>query len=173
MYAKLVKLRYTWTAIALLVIIVLIGIWYTQPITVQGLDSIMDVETLHISITQLQEGQPDDQAETRSVTLQKGDEAFEETLSTIQSLELKRPFKNLMPAFPFLNGTREPGAFTDHAYRFRIELIGAEDRFMNLTCNIDQWEYRKSSYDADLPLNTTENTEDPTVLGDFLWELAT
>lgn len=172
MYAKFVKLRYTWTAIALLIIIALIGIWYTQPTNVQGLDSTLEVESIQIALTQVREGVPNEQLESRTLALQKGDEDFEEVLTTLQSLELKRPFRNLMPAFPFLNGTREPGPFTDHAYRFRIELIGAGDRFMNLTCNIDQWEYRKSSYDADLPLKATENTEDPTVLGDFLWDLA-
>ena len=60
MYAKFVKLRYTWTAIALLIIIALIGIWYTQPTNVQGLDSTLEVESIQIALTQVREGVSDD-----------------------------------------------------------------------------------------------------------------
>ena len=170
MYAKLVKLRYTWTALALLVVIILISLWYRQPVDIYGLDSNMQAQTINISLTQLREDTTEEEFESRSLSFQKGDEGFDEALDKVESLELIRPARNLMPLpLPKKSDRTVTG---DYDYRIRIELEGTEDRCLTLVCDLDAWEYRKSSYDADLPLKTTENTESSRSLGDFFWEMA-
>lgn len=171
MYAKLVKLRYAWTSIALLIIIILISIWYRQPVDIYGLDSVLEVEEIHVSMVQVRDGIADKDLESRSVSFQRGDEGFDETLNKVETLELIRPARNLMP-LPLPKKSNQDAVIEDYEYRIRIELEGAEDRCLTLTCDIDDWEYRKSSYDADLPLKTTENTPDSKELGDYFWELA-
>lgn len=170
MYAKLVKLRYTWTALALLVIIILISLWYSQPVDIYGLDSVLEVETIEVSLTKVHEGSTDD-LENRTVTFRKGNEGFNEALDKVESLELVRPARNLMP-LPLPKQSDRFDFVVDYDYRIRIDLGGTEDRVLTLVCDIDNWEYRKSSYDADLPLKTTENTETAKNLGDFFWEQA-
>lgn len=170
MYAKLVKLRYAWTALALLVIIILISVWYSQPVDIYGLDSVLEVETIEVSLTKVHEGSTND-LENRTVTFQKGDEGFDEALDKVESLELVRPARNLMP-LPLPKKSDRFDYVVDYDYRIRIDLEGAEDRVLTLVCDIDNWEYRKSSYDADLPLKATENTETAKNLGDFFWEQA-
>ena len=58
MYAKLVKLRYAWTSIALLIIIILISVWYRQPVDIYGLDSVLEVETIHVSRSKTERAWP-------------------------------------------------------------------------------------------------------------------
>ena len=170
MYAKLVKLRYAWTSIALLIIIILISVWYRQPVDIYGLDSVLEVETIHVSMAQVREGVADNDLESREVSFQKGDEGFDEALAKVETLEVIRPARNLMPLpLPKSSGQN---VIEDYGYRIRIELEGAEDRVLTLACDIDDWEYRKSAYDADLPLKTTENTPDPKEFGDYFWNLA-
>lgn len=176
MYAKLVKLRYTWTAMALLVIIILISLWYRQPVNVYGLDSTLQAETIHVSLTQvLENAEEGDVPETRSATFQKGDENFDKALEKLESLELIRPARNLMP-LPLPKHSDDPKVIDGHDYRIRIEVEGqteeAEAKVLTIICDMNDWDYRKSSYDADLPLKTTENTESAKSLGDFFWELA-
>lgn len=171
MYAKLVKLRYAWTSIALLIIIILISVWYRQPVDIYGLDSVLEVETIHVSLLQNREGVADDDLESRVVSFQKGDEGFDEALAKVETLELIRPARNLMP-LPLPKKSSQDKVIEDYEYRIRIELEGAEDRCLTLVCDIDEWEYRKSSYDADLPLKATENTPDSKEFGDYFWELA-
>ena len=171
MYAKLVKLRYTWTAITLLIIIILISLWYRQPVGLYGLDSTMQAETIHVSLTQvLEEAAEGEVPETRSAAFRKGEEGFDEALEKLESLELIRPARNLMP-LPLPKKSDDPKVIDGHDYRIRVEVEGAEDRTLTLICDMNDWEYRKSSYDADLPLKTTENTESSQSLGDFFWEL--
>ena len=171
MYAKLVKLRYTWTAIALLIIIILISLWYRQPVGLYGLDSTMQAETIHVSVTRILEGAEEEEPEICSVTFQKGEEGFDKALEKVESLELVRPARNLMP-LPLPKKSDEPKVIEDHDYLIWIQLEGTEDRTLTLVCDMNDWEYRKSSYDADMPLKTTENTESSKSLGDFFWELA-
>ena len=170
MYAKLVKLRYTWTAIALLIIIILISIWYSKPVDIYGLDSALEVEAIEVSLTKVHEGSTDT-LENRTVTFQKGDEGFDEALDKMESLELIRPARNLMP-LPLIKQSDRFEYVENYDYRIQIELEGGEDHLLTLVCDIDNWKYRKASYDADLPLKTTENTETAKNLGDFFWELS-
>ena len=175
MYAKLVKLRYTWTAIALLIIIILISLWYRQPVGLYGLDSTMQAETIHVSVTRILEGAEEEEPTVRSATFQKGEEGFDEALEKVESLELVRPARNLMP-LPLPKKSDEPRVIEDHDYLIWIQVEGqaedGEEKVLTLVCDMNDWEYRKSSYDADLPLKTTENTESSKSLGDFFWELA-
>ena len=53
MYGKLVKLRYTWTAIAFVIIFTLVGIWYTQDTDIYGLDTNLYVESISVTVGHL------------------------------------------------------------------------------------------------------------------------
>ena len=172
MYATLVKLRYAWTSIALLIVIILISLWYRQPVNLYGLDSNLQAQTIHVYVTQVPEGAPEGEVhETRTASFREGEENFDEALAKLESLELVRPARNLMP-LPLPKKSDAPKDIDGHDYRLRIEIEGPEDRTLALICDMNDWEYRKSSYDADMPLKTTENTETSKNLGDFFWELA-
>ena len=59
MYAKLVKLRYTWTAIAFAIIFTLVGFWYTQDTDIYGLDAKLEVEAISVTVTHSGNGEND------------------------------------------------------------------------------------------------------------------
>ena len=172
MYATFVKLRYAWTAIAFAIIIIGIGIWYTQPTDIYGLDTNLYVEAIQISLTQTRDSLDEDGLESRSVSFRQGEEGFGEALSRVEAMEFKRPFKNLLPELPFLKKQPKVKAIEDYEYHLTVELFGPEDRTLTLRCHIDEWEYRKSVYDGDLPLKVTANTESPRSFGDHFWEMA-
>ena len=174
MYAKLVKLRYTWTAIAFAIIFTLIGIWYTQPTDIYGLDQNLNIDKITVSLIRTEDGLADDDLEDRSVTFQRGEAGFDEALSRVEALEFKRPFKNLIPEIPFLKKADKVKVIEDYEYHIYIHLAkeGSDVWDLILTGNFDEWEYRKDSFDQNYPLNVTANTESIKNLGDYFWELA-
>ena len=170
MYGKLVKLRYTWTAIAFVIIFTLVGLWYTQDTDIYGLDTNLYVESISVTVTHSGNGEN----EVRSVELTSGDEAFGEVLGKLEGMTLKRHFKTLLYDSSILK--REPPPedpiLPDGVFQIRVELCGPEDRSLTLMWDKDHWEYRKSSYDADLPLNVPAQAENQDTLNEFLWEIA-
>ena len=168
MYATLVKMRYAWTAIAFAVIFTAIGIWYTQPVDIYGLDSVLKVETISVSVTQA----VNDKNETRSVSFAQGEDSFDTVLERVEAMEFRRPFKNLILPSLKKEDLSVDRLLEDGEYCIRVELSGPDDRALTVVCDTDKWEYRKSVYDDDLPLKVTEKTESPKVLSDYFWELA-
>lgn len=170
MYGKLVKLRYTWTAIAFLIIFTLVGIWYTQDTDIYGLDAKLEVEA--ISVTVVHAG--DERNEFRTMELTEEDAAFHEVLAKMESMTFKRPFKNLLYDSSILK--REPPTedprLAEGVFQFGVKLSGPETQTLNIVWDRDHWEYRKSAYDADLPLKVPAQAETPDTLNEFLWNLA-
>ena len=170
MYAKLVKLRYTWTACAFVVIFTLVGLWYTQDTDIYGLDTTLSVES--ISITVAHAGS--DGNEVRSVELTSEDAAFGEVLNKLEGMTFKRLFKTLLYDSSLLKRELPPEdpTLAEGLFRFRVELHSSADRMLTLMWEKDHWEYRKSAYDADLPLKAPAQAETPESLNEFLWEIA-
>lgn len=170
MYAKLVKLRYTWTAIAFVIIFTLVGIWYTQPVDIYGLDTNLVVESISVTVTHSgTEGN-----EVRTLDLTSEDAAFGEVLAKMESMTFKRPFKTLLYDSSLLKRELPPEdpRLPEGVFQFRVELCGPEDRMLTIMWDKDCWEYRKSSYDADLPMKAPQQTETPDSINEFLWEIA-
>ena len=170
MYGKLVKLRYTWTAIAFVIIFTLVGIWYTQDTDIYGLDTNLYVESISVTVTHSGNGEND----VRSVELTSGDAAFGEVLGKLEGMTFKRHFKTLLYDSSILKRELPPEdpILPDGVFQFRVELRGAEDRSLAIMWDKDHWEYRKSAYDADLPLKAPQQTESADSLNEFFWEIA-
>ena len=170
MYAKLVKLRYTWTAIAFAIIFTLVGFWYTQDTDIYGLDAKLEPEA--ISVTVIHSG--DGENEVRTMDLTAEDAAFDEVLAKLEGMTFKRPFKNLLYDSSILK--REPPPedpiLPEGVFQFRVELSGPPEQVLTLMWDKDHWEYRKSSYDADLPLNVPAQAETQDTLNEYFWEIA-
>ena len=170
MYGKLVKLRYTWTAIAFVIIFTLVGIWYTQDTDIYGLDTNLYVESISVTVGHSVDGKN----EFRSVELTSGDAAFGEVLSKMEGMTFKRHFKTLLYDSSILK--REPPTgdplIPEGQFEFGVKLCGPEDRSLTIMWAKDHWEYRKSSYDADLPLKAPQQTETADSLNEFFWEIA-
>lgn len=170
MYGKLVKLRYAWTAIAFVIIFTLIGFWYTQPVDIYGLDSRLETESISVTVTHAGDGEND----IRTMELTAEDSAFEEVLSKMEGMTFKRPFKNLIYDSSILK--REPPTedpiLPEGVFQFGVKLCGPADRMLTIMWDKDHWEYRKSSYDADLPLKAPAQAETPESLNDYFWNLA-
>jgi hypothetical protein len=170
MYAKLVKLRYTWTAIAFAIIFTLVGIWYTQDTDIYGLDAKLEVEA--ISVTVIHAG--DGKNEHRTVELAPEDAAYGEVLSRLEGMTFKRPFKNLLYDSSILKRELPPEdpILPEGVFQLRVELSGPPEQVLTLMWDKDHWEYRKSSYDADLPLNVPAQAETQDTLNEYFWEIA-
>ena len=174
MYATLVKMRYAWTAIAFAVIFTAIGIWYTQPVDVYGLDQNLSIDRINISLIRSEAGMADDDLQDRSVTFERGEEGFDDALARVEALEFKRPFKNLMPTIPFLQKEHTVKTIEDYEYHIYVHLAAEGSEVWDLTLSgfFDEWEYRKDTFDQDYPLNVTKNTESMKSFGDHFWEMA-
>ena len=170
MYAKLVKLRYTWTAIAFAIIFTLVGIWYTQDTDIYGLDAKLEVEAISVTVTH--SGEEDN--EVRTVALTPEDAAYDEVLSRLEGMTFKRPFKNLLYDSSILKRELPPEdpILPEGVFQLRVELSGPPEQVLTLMWDKDHWEYRKSSYDADLPLNVPAQAETQDTLNEFFWEIA-
>ena len=170
MYAKLVKLRYTWTAIAFAIIFTLVGFWYTQDTDIYGLDAKLEVEAISVTVSHSVDGKN----EHRTVELTPEDAAYGEVLSRLEGMTFKRPFKNLLYDSSILKRELPPEdpILPEGVFQLRVELSGPPEQVLTLMWDEDHWEYRKSSYDADLPLNVPAQAENQDTLNEFLWEIA-
>ena len=116
----------------------------------------------------------DGKNEHRTVDLTPEDAAYGEVLSKLEGMTFKRPFKNLLYDSSILK--REPPTgdpiLPEGVFQFRVELSGPPEQVLTLMWDEDHWEYRKSSYDADLPLNVPAQTETQDTLNEFFWEIA-
>jgi hypothetical protein len=170
MYAKLVKLRYTWTAIAFAIIFTLVGIWYTQDTDIYGLDAKLEVEAISVTVTRSGDGDND----VRSLELTGEDAAYSEVLSKLEGMTFKRPFKNLLYDSSILKRELPPEDPTlpEGVFQLRVELSGPPEQVLTIMWDKDHWEYRKSSYDADLPLNVPAQAETQDTLNEYFLEIA-
>ena len=170
MYAKLVKLRYTWTAIAFAIIFTLVGFWYTQDTDIYGLDAKLEVEAISVTVSHSVDGKN----EHRSVELTPEDAAYGEVLSRLEGMTFKRPFKNLLYDSSILKRELPPEdpILPEGVFQLRVELSGPPEQVLTLMWDEDHWEYRKSSYDADLPLNVPAQAETQDTLNEYFWEIA-
>ena len=170
MYAKLVKLRYTWTAIAFAIIFTLVGFWYTQDTDIYGLDAKLEVEAISVTVSHSVDGKN----EHRTVELTPEDAAYGEVLSRLEGMTFKRPFKNLLYDSSILKRELPPEdpILPEGVFQFRVELSGPPEQVLTLMWDKDHWEYRKSSYDADLPLKVPAQAETQDTLNEFFWEIA-
>ena len=116
----------------------------------------------------------DGKNEHRTVELTPEDTAYGEVLNKLEGMTFKRPFKNLLYDSSILK--REPPTgdpiLPEGVFQFGVELSGPPEQVLTVMWNKDHWEYRKSSYDANLPLKAPEQAETPDSLNEYFWEIA-
>ena len=108
------------------------------------------------------------------VELTPEDTAYGEVLNKLEGMTFKRPFKNLLYDSSILK--REPPTedpiLPEGVFQFGVELSGPPEQVLTVMWDKDHWEYRKSSYDANLPLKAPEQAETPDSLNEYFWEIA-
>ena len=86
--------------IAVLVAVLILGLWYKQPKTIREITGIAAPDNIHISIIRFDE---QINMEQRKLHLSAGDEGFDALMAQLDQLEFRRPPTNLLYiALPFL-----------------------------------------------------------------------
>ncbi len=87
-------------AIAVLVAVLILGLWYKQPKTIREITGIAEPDNIYVSILRRN---MDMSMEQRELPLSAGDEGFDALMAQLDQLEFRRPPTNLLYiALPFL-----------------------------------------------------------------------
>lgn len=163
-------------AIAVLVAVLILGLWYKQPKTIREITGLAEPETVTVTIQRRDASQGVD---LRELTLSAGDEGFDALMDQLDELEFRRPPTNLLRiALPFLGDAdsgekeSEPGDF------YRMDVTFSSSDWEGPTAPsqvsfwVDQWYYRDFSRQQTLPLAMVDGKEIGQDLCAQLWEMS-
>ena len=149
--------------IAVLVAVLILGLWYKQPKTIREITGIAAPDNIHISITRFDE---QINMEQRKLALSAGDEGFDALMAQLDELEFRRPPTNLLYiALPFLTelgeSTKEweDGDFQHLYITLSTSTQGEPWSSGEVSFWIDQWSYRDYEHDLTLPLAVVDSKE--------------
>ena len=162
--------------IAVLVAVLILGLWYKQPKTIREITGIAAPDNIHISITRFDE---QINMEQRKLALSAGDEGFDALMAQLDELEFRRPPTNLLYiALPFLTelgeSTKEweDGDFQHLYITLSTSTQGEPWSSGEVSFWIDQWSYRDYEHDLTLPLAVVDSKETGQALCAQLWEIS-
>ena len=149
--------------IAVLVAVLILGLWYKQPKTIREITGIAAPDNIHISIIRFDE---QINMEQRKLALSAGDEGFDALMAQLDELEFRRPPTNLLYiALPFLTelgeSTKEweDGDFQHLYITLSTSTQGEPWSSGEVSFWIDQWSYRDYEHDLTLPLAVVDSKE--------------
>ena len=164
------------TAIAVLVAVLILGLWYKQPKTIREITGVTEPDDIYISIILLDENMD---MEQRELTLSAGDEGFDALMAQLDELEFRRPPTNLLYiALPFLTelgeSTKEldDGDFQHLVISLSQPSEGGERIQSYVNFFVSQWSYRDYEHDLTLPLAVVDGKETGQALCAQLWEIS-
>ena len=164
------------TAIAVLVAVLILGLWYKQPKTIREITGIAEPDDIHISITLLDENL---NAEQRELTLSAGDEGFDALMAQLDQLEFRRPPTNLLRiALPFLGDADSGEKDWEEGDFYRMDVAFSSSDWEGPTAPsevsfwVDQWSYWDYEHDLTLPLAVVDGKETGQALCAQLWEIS-
>ena len=162
--------------IAVLVAVLILGLWYKQPKTIREITGIAAPDNIHISIIRFDE---QINMEQRKLHLSAGDEGFDALMAQLDQLEFRRPPTNLLYiALPFLTelgeSTKEweDGDFQHLYITLSTSTQGEPWSSGEVSFWIDQWSYRDYEHDLTLPLAVVDSKETGQALCAQLWEIS-
>ena len=162
--------------IAVLVAVLILGLWYKQPKTIREITGIAAPDNIHISIIRFDE---QINMEQRKLALSAGDEGFDALMAQLDELEFRRPPTNLLYiALPFLTelgeSTKEweDGDFQHLYITLSTSTQGEPWSSGEVSFWIDQWSYRDYEHDLTLPLAVVDSKETGQALCAQLWEIS-
>ena len=162
--------------IAVLVAVLILGLWYKQPKTIREITGIAAPDNIHISITRFDE---QINMEQRKLALSARDEGFDALMAQLDELEFRRPPTNLLYiALPFLTelgeSTKEweDGDFQHLYITLSTSTQGEPWSSGEVSFWIDQWSYRDYEHDLTLPLAVVDSKETGQALCAQLWEIS-
>lgn len=164
------------TAIAVLVAVLILGLWYKQPKTIREITGIAEPETVTVTIERRDASQG---ADLRELTLSAGDEGFDALMAQLDELEFRRPPTNLLRiALPFLGDFEESsqelddGDFQHLVISLSQPSEGGERIQSYVNFFVSQWSYRDYEHDLTLPLAVVDGKETGQALCAQLWEIS-
>ena len=162
--------------IAVLVAVLILGLWYKQPKTIREITGIAAPDNIHISIIRFDE---QINMEQRKLHLSAGDEGFDALMAQLAQLEFRRPPTNLLYiALPFLTelgeSTKEweDGDFQHLYITLSTSTQGEPWPSGEVSFWIDQWSYRDYEHSLTLPLAVVDGKETGQALCAQLWEIS-
>ncbi|MGI5987344.1 MAG: hypothetical protein ACOX7M_04320 [Dysosmobacter sp.] len=162
--------------IAVLVAVLILGLWYKQPKTIREITGIAAPDNIHISIIRFDE---QINMEQRKLHLSAGDEGFDALMAQLDQLEFRRPPTNLLYiALPFLTelgeSTKEweDGDFQHLYITLSTSTQGEPWPSGEVSFWIDQWSYRDYEHSLTLPLAVVDGKETGQALCAQLWEIS-
>jgi len=162
--------------IAVLVAVLILGLWYKQPKTIREITGIAAPDNIHISIIRFDE---QINMEQRKLHLSAGDEGFDALMDQLDQLEFRRPPTNLLYiALPFLTelgeSTKEweDGDFQHLYITLSTSTQGEPWPSGEVSFWIDQWSYRDYEHSLTLPLAVVNGKETGQALCAQLWEIS-
>ena len=162
--------------IAVLVAVLILGLWYKQPKTIREITGIASPDDIYISITRFDE---QINMEQRKLALSAGDEGFDALMAQLDELEFRRPPTNLLYiALPFLTelgeSTKEweDGDFQHLYITLSTSTQGEPWSSGEVSFWIDQWSYRDYEHSLTLPLAVVDGKETGQALCAQLWEIS-
>ena len=164
------------TAIAVLVAVLILGLWYKQPKTIREITGVAEPETVTVIIQQRNVMLAD--IDLRKLTLSAGDEGFDALMAQLDALEFRRPPTNLLRiALPFLGSaaqgkTLEEGDFHHMYITLSTSAQGEPWPSGEVSFWVDQWSYRDFEHDLTLPLAVVDGKETGQALCAQLWEIS-
>lgn len=163
------------TAIAVLVAVLILGLWYKQPKTIREITGIAEPDQISTLVIRFDEQM---NMEQRKLTLSAGDEGFDALMAQLDQLEFRRPPTNLLRiALPFLSGTEqektpEDGDFHHLYITLSTSAQGEPWPSGEVSFWVDQWSYRDYEHDLTLPLALVDGKEIGQALCAQLWEIS-
>lgn len=165
------------TAIAVLVAVLILGLWYKQPKTIREITGVAEPETVTVIIQQRNVMLAD--IDLRKLTLSAGDEGFDALMAQLDELEFRRPPTNLLRiALPFLGDADSGEKDWEEGDFYRMDVTFSSSDWEGPTAPsyvsfwVDQWSYRDYEHDLTLPLAVVDGKETGQALCAQLWEIS-
>lgn len=165
------------TAIAVLVAVLILGLWYKQPKTIREITGVAEPETVTVIIQQRNVMLAD--IDLRKLTLSAGDEGFDALMAQLDGLEFRRPPTNLLRmALPFLGDADSGEKDWEEGDFYRMDVTFSSSDWEGPTAPsyvsfwVDQWSYRDYEHDLTLPLAVVDGKETGQALCAQLWEIS-
>ena len=159
----------SWISPLLLALVLLAGVWYYRPVSIDGLCPGLEPSTVsvHVRCTSGTQAQPE-----REGRIQAAADAPEgrAVLERLEELSFRRPPTNLL--YHILSPTATGYQVQEGDYRFTIHLYGESGQVLSLAYSNGRWSYTTPGHGSFLPCHMKDGAAKGQALGAELLELS-
>ena len=156
-----------WISPILLVLLLLAGVWYYRPVTLDTLYPDLDPAGISVSVMRLS---GDDFERAHFNLTDASSPEASELLDHLNALSIRRPPTNLL--LQLLTPTSTGRQVQDGDYNYVIHIFGKDGGWVALQFFIDEWKYDTPSQSQYLPCRVANGAAVGQALGDYLWDLS-